>query len=402
AAYALVSYQTLWMKTHYPAEFMAAVMSADMDNTDKIVTLVDECENMKLTLLPPDVNAGVYKFAVNRQGEIVYGIGAIKGVGEGPVEAILEAREQGGPFKDLFDFCARVDLKRLNRRVIEKLIYAGALDQLGPEKTQPGRATLLASLKDAMKSAEQHHKAESLGQSDLFGLLAVEPDEVEQAFVKVIGLSDDEWLQGEKDTLGLYLTGHPINQYRKELKNYTSGRLVELQPTNRDVQSTAAGLVINARVLINKKGKRWGLITLDDKSARIDVRLFPEQFEMYQDMLQMNQILVISGQVSFDNFSGGITMTAREVCTIAQAREKRISAIKMTLNMVQIDANFIDNLKKVLEPYKFGTCPVKIQYQRPDAIAEVTLGMQWCVTPSDDLLRRLSKMAAQEIELEFN
>ncbi|WP_125720884.1 DNA polymerase III subunit alpha [Pseudoalteromonas rubra] len=402
AAYALVSYQTLWMKTHYPAEFMAAVMSADMDNTDKIVTLVDECENMKLTLLPPDVNAGVYKFAVNRQGEIVYGIGAIKGVGEGPVEAILEAREQGGPFKDLFDFCARVDLKRLNRRVIEKLIYAGALDQLGPEKTQPGRATLLASLKDAMKSAEQHHKAESLGQSDLFGLLAVEPDEVEQAFVKAVPLSDDEWLQGEKDTLGLYLTGHPINQYRKELKNYTSGRLVELQPTNRDVQSTAAGLVINARVLVNKKGKRWGLITLDDKSARIDVRLFPEQFEMYQDMLQMNQILVISGQVSFDNFSGGITMTAREVCTIAQAREKRISAIKMTLNMVQIDTNFIDNLKKVLEPYKFGTCPVKIQYQRPDAIAEVTLGMQWCVTPSDDLLRRLSKMAAQEIELEFN
>jgi DNA polymerase-3 subunit alpha len=161
AAYALVSYQTLWMKTHYPAEFMAAVMSADMDNTEKIVTLVDECENMKLTLLPPDVNAGAYKFTVNLKGEIVYGIGAIKGVGEAPVDAILEARSNGGPFKDLFDFCARVDLKRINKRVTEKLIYAGALDQLGPEKTQPARATLLASLKDAMKAADQHHKAES-------------------------------------------------------------------------------------------------------------------------------------------------------------------------------------------------------------------------------------------------
>ncbi|MFK3869897.1 DNA polymerase III subunit alpha [Pseudoalteromonas rhizosphaerae] len=402
AAYALVSYQTLWMKTHYPAEFMAAVMSADMDNTEKIVTLVDECENMKLTLLPPDVNAGAYKFTVNLKGEIVYGIGAIKGVGEAPVDAILEARSNGGPFKDLFDFCARVDLKRINKRVTEKLIYAGALDQLGPEKTQPARATLLASLKDAMKAADQHHKAESLGQTDLFGLLATEPDEVEQAFIKASPLTDNQWLDGEKETLGLYLTGHPINQYRKELKYYTSGKLVDLQPTNRDVQSTAAGLVIAARTLVNKKGNRWGLVTLDDKSARIDVRLFPEQFEMYQDMLQINNILVISGQVSFDNFSGGITMTARDICTIAQAREKRIKAIKMTLNMVQIEANFFDKLQKVLEPYKFGTCPIKVYYQRPDALAQLTLGTEWCVTPSDDLIHKLSLMAAQDVELEFN
>jgi DNA polymerase-3 subunit alpha len=401
AAYALVSYQTLWMKTHFPAEFMAAVMSADMDNTEKIVILVDECENMKLTLLPPDVNAGEYKFTVNLQGEIVYGIGAIKGVGEAPVDTILECRQKGGEFKDLFDFCARVDLKRLNKRVLEKLIYAGALDKLGPDGTQAGRATLLASVKDAMKSAEQHHKAEAIGQSDLFGLLAVEPEEVKQAFIPARPLTDNEWLEGEKDTLGLYLTGHPINQYRRELKHYTSGKLVDLQPTNRDVQSTAAGLVINARTLINKKGNRWGLITLDDKSARIDVRLFPEQFEVYQELLQINQILVISGQVSFDNFSGGITMTAREVCTIAQAREKRVRAIKMTLNMVQIDEKFFENLRKVLEPYKFGTCPIKIMYQRPDALAELTLGTEWCVTPTDDLLTRLSQMAAQEIELEF-
>ncbi|CAM4357144.1 DNA polymerase III subunit alpha [Pseudoalteromonas ostreae] len=402
AAYALVSYQTLWMKTHYPAEFMAAVMSADMDNTEKIVTLVDECENMKLTLLPPDVNAGAYKFTVNLKGEIVYGIGAIKGVGEAPVDAILEARSNGGPFNDLFDFCARVDLKRINKRVTEKLIYAGALDQLGPEKTQPARATLLASLKDAMRAADQHNKAESLGQTDLFGLLATEPDEVEQAFIKATPLTDNQWLDGEKETLGLYLTGHPINQYRKELKYYTSGKLVDLQPTNRDVQSTAAGLVIAARTLVNKKGNRWGLVTLDDKSARIDVRLFPEQFEMYQDMLQINNILVISGQVSFDNFSGGITMTARDICTIAQAREKRIKAIKMTLNMVQIEANFFDNLQKVLEPYKFGTCPIKVYYQRPDALAQLTLGTEWCVTPSDDLIHKLSLMAAQDVELEFN
>ncbi|WP_042145970.1 MULTISPECIES: DNA polymerase III subunit alpha [unclassified Pseudoalteromonas] len=410
AAYALVSYQTLWMKTHHPAEFMAAVMSADMDNTDKIVTLVDECENMDMPLLPPDVNCGLYKFTVNSQGQIVYGLGAIKGVGEGPVDTILEARSRIGQFKDLFDFCANIDQKRLNKRVIEKLIMAGALDSLGPKlpeskdksAIQGARATLIASLPDAIKSATQHNKAQALGQDDLFGLLATEPEDVAQAFVHVPRFSDNEWLEGEKETLGLYLTGHPINQYRKELKHYISGRLVDLQPTERDVMTTTAGLVISTRVLINKKGKRWGLITLDDKSARMDVRFFPEQFETYEELLQNNNILVISGQVSFDNFSGGLTMTAREVCKIEQVREKRIRNIKMKVKMQDIDGKFFDKLQNVLEPYKYGTCPIIIEYERPDIISELSLGTQWCVTPSDDLLHKLGQLAAQDIDLEFN
>ncbi|MGS0729797.1 helix-hairpin-helix domain-containing protein, partial [Shewanella sp. 0m-11] len=146
AAYALVSYQTLWLKTHYPQQFMAAVMSADMDNTDKIVTLVDECERMGLPLIPPDVNKGLFRFTVDDDLNIVYGIGAVKGVGEGPVDSILAARKNG-PFKDLFDFCARIDLKKLNRRVIEKLICAGALDNLGPH-----RAAMMATLPEAIRA----------------------------------------------------------------------------------------------------------------------------------------------------------------------------------------------------------------------------------------------------------
>ena len=229
AAYALVSYQTLWMKAHYPAEFMAAVMSADMDNTDKIVTLVDECENMKLKLIPPDVNSGLYKFNVNEQGHIVYGIGAIKGVGEGPIEAIIEARNAGGAFYDLFDFCARVDLKRLNRRVIEKLILSGAMDKLGPH-----RASLMATLEEAMKAAEQHAKAQAVGQNDLFGLLAPEPENSAKAFKQVPIWPDEVWLEGERETLGLYLTGHPINRYLAEIHHYASARLVDFTPTRRD------------------------------------------------------------------------------------------------------------------------------------------------------------------------
>ncbi len=395
AAYALVSYQTLWMKAHFPSEFMAAVMSADMDNTDKIVTLVDECERMKLTLEPPDVNTGQYQFTVNESQAIVYGIGAIKGVGEGPVETILEARNTGGKFKDLFDFCVRINLKKINRRVIEKLILSGALDKLGPH-----RAALMATLPDALKAADQHAKAESLGQGDLFGLIANDEPDVANSFKDVPHWPEKEWLNGEKETLGLYLTGHPINSYRKELKNYCSARIVDLQPTGRDSAANAAGLVLSVRVLINKRGKKWAIVTLDDKSGRIDVRLFPEQFEKYQDLLQNDKILLVNGQVSFDDFSGGLTMTGRDLMDIESAREKYIKNIQVTVSRSQVTNQFLDRFEEILEPHKNGTCPVEILYRRPESTSRLTLGTEWRVSPADLLIHELGQLV-EDVELNF-
>jgi DNA polymerase-3 subunit alpha len=395
AAYALVSYQTLWMKAHYPAEFMAAVMSADMDNTDKIVTLVDECERMKLKLIPPDVNAGVHKFTVNEQGHIVYGIGAIKGVGEGPIEAIIEARRQHGSFSDLFDFCAKVDLKKLNRRVIEKLILSGAMDRLGPH-----RAALSATLEEAMKAAEQHAKAQAVGQDDLFGLLSPEPEHAAAAFKQVEPWADEVWLEGERETLGLYLTGHPINRYLQEIPRYVSCRLVELQPTKKDQSVTVAGLVVSVRVMINKKGRRWAIVTLDDKSARLDVRFFPDMLENFEQQLQKDRILVITGQVSFDDFNGGLTMTGRDVSEITQVREKSLRSLNITVQSAQIDHNYLQRLQQVLGEFKAGTVPVKLRYQRQEGEVMLQLGTQWWVTPADALLHQLKQLAT--IELEFN
>src|SRR5690554_7076089 len=279
AAYALVSYQTLWMKTHYPAEFMAAVMSADMDNTDKIVTLVDECERMGLKILPPDVNRGYYKFSVDDAQQIIYGIGAIKGVGEGPIESIIQARDAGGAFTDLFDFCRRIDLKKLNKRVMERLIKAGALDALGPS-----RAILMASLEKAMKQADQAAKDAAMGQTDLFGVMTAEPTAIEAEFIQVAPWPEPVWLDYERETLGLYLTGHPINRYRKELKRYSSGRLVDLNETGRGQYVSAAGLILDVRPMVNKKGQRWAIVTLDDKSTRMDVRLYNQEYEKYEDL----------------------------------------------------------------------------------------------------------------------
>ncbi|MDN3698837.1 DNA polymerase III subunit alpha [Vibrio cortegadensis] len=398
AAYALVSYQTLWLKTHYPAEFMAAVMTADMDNTEKVIGLVDECLRMKLTLLPPDINSGLYRFNVDENGAIVYGIGAIKGVGEGPIEVIIAAREKGGHFKDLFDFCARIDLKKVNKRVIEKLIYSGALDRLGPH-----RAAMMASLNDAVKAASQHHQAEAFGQADMFGVLTDAPEEVEQKYTQVPKWPEKVWLEGERETLGLYLTGHPINAYIKELAKYTSCRLTDATPTRRDQSVTIAGLVIAARVMTTKRGTRIGLMTIDDRSGRMEVMLFSDALERYAELLEKDKILVISGQVSFDDFNGGLKMSAREVMDLGEAREKYARGLSISIEQSQVDEKFFERFSQILEPHRAGTVPVNVYYQRSDARARLSLGTEWRVTPSDTLLDELKLLLGNgQVELEFN
>ncbi|EJL6740363.1 DNA polymerase III subunit alpha [Vibrio cholerae] len=398
AAYALVSYQTLWLKTHYPAEFMAAVMTADMDNTEKVVGLVDECKNMGLTVLPPDINSGLYRFNVDDNGAIVYGIGAIKGVGEGPIEAILEARNKGRYFKDLFDFCARIDLKKVNKRVIEKLILAGALDRLGPH-----RAAMMASVDDAVRAASQHHQAEAFGQADMFGVLTDAPEEVEQKYTQVPEWPEKVRLEGERETLGLYLTGHPVDEYLKELTKYTSCRLNEAAPTRRDQSLTVAGLVIAARVMTTKRGTRIGLMTLDDRSGRMEVMLYSEALDRYAEWLEKDKILVVSGQVSFDDFNGGLKMSAREVMDLGSAREKFARGLSISILQSQIDQQFFERFSHILEPHRAGTVPVNVYYQRPDARARLTLGTEWRVTPSDTLLDELKQLLGHDqVELEFN
>ncbi|MFG0906825.1 DNA polymerase III subunit alpha [Photobacterium damselae] len=398
AAYALVSYQTLWLKAHYPAEFMAAVMTADMDNTDKIIGLVDECHRMKLKLLPPDVNKGLYRFNVDDQGAIVYGIGAVKGVGEGPIENIIAAREAGGHFKDLFDFCARIDTKKVNKRVLERLIKSGAMDRLGPN-----RASMMASLDDAIRAASQHHQAEAFGQTDMFGVLTEAPEEVEHKYANIPEWPDKVWLEGERETLGLYLTGHPINSYLSELKHYTTWRLKDAQPTRRDGAATVAGLVIAARVMTTKRGTRIGLLTLDDRSGRMEVMLFSEALERYLDLIETDRIVVVTGQVSFDDYNGGLRMSAREVLDISDAREKHLRGLAISVTEQQIDDKFFARFSEILEPHKAGTVPVNVYYQRSNARAKLTLGTEWRITPADQLISDLKILLGEkQVELEFN
>ncbi|MGJ3354292.1 DNA polymerase III subunit alpha [Providencia sp. Je.9.19] len=399
AAYALVSYQTLWLKAHYPAEFMAAVMTADMDNTEKVVGLVDECWRMGLKVLPPDINSGLYHFHVNDEGEIVYGIGAIKGVGEGPIEAIVEARQEGGIFKEIFDLCARVDIKKINRRMMEKLIMAGAFDHLGPH-----RAALMSSLEDALKAADQHAKAEAIGQADMFGVLADAPEQVESSYASVPKWPEQVVLEGERETLGLYLTGHPITRYLSEIERYTNGlRLKDVNPTPRGQMTTVVGLVLSAKVITTKRGNRIGICTLDDRSGRLDIMLFSDALDKYQHMLEKDNILIVTGQVSFDDFNGGNKMTVRELMDLGEAREKYARGLAISLSDKQINDQLLNRLRSTLEPHRSGTIPVHLYYQKDDARAKLKFGVVWRVTPVDPLLNALRTLLGNEqVELEFD
>ncbi|MGD8783978.1 MAG: DNA polymerase III subunit alpha [Thioalkalispiraceae bacterium] len=393
AAYALVSYQTAWLKAHYPAAFMAAVLSADMDNTDKVVSLIDECRDMGLSVEPPNINACEHQFTVKNNETVVYGLGAIKGVGESAIENMIEERLQNGPFSDLFNFCQRIDSRKVNRRTLEALIMAGALDVF-----EKSRSTLIATLPAAMQIAEQHARDRDLGQSDLFGMV----DKVETgpgSYHEMPDWDDEQRLACEKQTLGLYLTGHPIERYEPELKQFTSSRIVDLKPTSNQ-SVIVAGLIIAIRTMNTRRGDKMAFITIDDRSGRIELAVFSEAYLRYQDMLSKDKLIVVEGEVSVDDYSGGYKMSARAMYDIEQARAHFAKRLKVHVNQKRASNGFIPALQHVLQPFCQGGCQVVIDYQSDAGRVDLPLGREWRVHPSDELLHRLRELAGeQDVEI---
>ncbi len=408
AAYALISYQTAWLKTHYPAAFMAAVMSADMDNTDKIVHLIAECRDMKLKVVPPDINQSDYHFTVLSDSTVVYGLGAIKGVGQGAIEGMLAERGENGEFRDLFDLCQRVDLRKVNRRVLVALIHAGALDSVGET-----RASQHANLAQALKLAEQHARNLDTGQTDLFGEADAAPPLPTN--IQVLPEWDEEQrLQGEMDALGLYLTGHPVTRYEQELENIISCKLAALPSfcaTAAPVENTGrkgwrngaderpvtiAGLVMSMRIIKTQRGGKLAFLVLDDRTARIDVRVFPDVYEKYQAMIGKNKILVIQGGLGADDYTGGQQVTAQSILDINQARATYARRLVVGVESKQAGNGFVSDLAEVLQPFREGHCHVCIDYHGNVAEARVSLGEAWTVHPTDELLHRLQQLTGKD------
>jgi DNA polymerase-3 subunit alpha len=417
AAYALLSYQTAWLKTHYPAEFMAAVLSADMDNTDKVVVLIEDCHLQKVKVLPPDINQSIYQFCVPDEKSVLYGLGALKGVGEAALEGIIGERDSNGKFVDLYDFCRRSDTRKVNRRVMEALIKAGAMDSLGPN-----RASLIASLSNAVQLAEQNQKNASVGQDDMFGS-SEEPDaHASVHIVEVEDWDDETRLANEKETLGLYLTGHPISRYEQELRRFTECRfskVPDLVPEGdknggyggyrkKDrKQYCLAGLLIGMRVRKTKTGSKIVTGVLDDRTARIEVVLYEDVFERYSNLLVKDKVCVVVGSVSYDDFNAAYSINANTIYTMTQAREKFARGLQIKLDRSKAngswsDVNITQQLTEVLQTYREGHCPVNIEYNSGSDISQFVLGDEWNVVPSDELLTRLDKLfGSDHIEIMY-
>lgn len=387
AAYALLSYQTAWLKHHYPAPFMAAVLSADMQNTDKVVILIEDCRQMELPIVLPDVNVSEFKFTVDLQNRVVYGLGAIKGLGEGPVAAIIEARQEGGAFKDLFDFCARVDLKRVNKRALEALVRSGAMDSLGAH-----RAALMACQDEAVKVAEQHVKNQNAGMMDMFGDMpgseTAQSEDVYADYARIKPWTDKVRLQAEKETLGLYLQGHPIDEYEAELRNIAKDPLVSLQASKNDQK--IAGLIVGLRTMKSRRGDTIAFVTLDDRTSRIEVSVFGETYEKHRNILMKDTVLVVEGEVSNDDYSGALKVRAKSLYDIATART--VFAQELLIDVDATNSALIrQQLTALLTPYRSGGCPCVLNYTGESAQARVRLGKDWQVIPSDDLLLSLQE-----------
>lgn len=403
AAYALVAYQTAWLKTHYPAQFMAATMSSDMDKTDKVVTFIDECRAMNLQLLPPDVNRGKFHFSVGQDGAIIYGLGAIKGLGEGPVESIITAREQGDAFTDIFDFCERVDGRKVNKRALEALIRSGALDQIGPAgDIGYSRAVMLACMDEAIKAAEQQANNISSGMTDLFAGTTAEVSGGDHylSYSDTTALTTKQRLSGEKDTLGLFLTGHPIDEYQAELREMLPNRIVDLRPGKEKV--AVYGMIVAMRVMKNKRGENFAFLTLDDKSGRIEISVWAEKFNAYRELLVKDALLVIQGEVSEDDFTGGLKLVSESIQSIYEARCSQLKQLKISLAKSQVNGECMAYLHAALDQYKGGFCPVIVEYRMPGAAGQFVLGEQWKIHPRDEFIHRIREQFGKNtVELTY-
>ena len=396
AAYALVSYQTAWLKAHFKEAFMAAVLSSDMDNTDKVVLFYEEALSFNITILKPNLNTGFYKFVCDNQNQIIYGLGAIKGLGYAAIENIVNERNANGRFIDLFDFCKRVDLRRVNKRALEALIKSGAADELGKSRSE-----LFHNIDNAIKNAEQSAKNQSSGQVDLFGF--EELTAVDNKWLAGSAWTSSYLLQAERDTLGIFMSGHPLDEYKQEIKQLSITKIRSLKiGTNNAV---IAGVIVGLRKIKTKSNDRLIIFTLDDKSSRIDIVLYSNEAERYQELLAKDKVIVVVGKVSEDRFTGGIRLQANHIMDMVEAKIAKTNTIRITLSDLMLQKNnILENIAQVLSEFAPGNCNVLLEYTTAEGRGVIVPDNKtWRVTLTQRLLDRLYLLIPEDsVTLHFH
>lgn len=374
AAYALVAYQTAWLKAHYPAAFMAAVLSSDMDNTDKVVIFLRECANINIRILPPSIHRSHYHFTVIDETTIIYGLGAIKGVGELAAQCIIDEREMHGPYEGLFSLCQRVDMRRVNRRVLEALIKSGAVDDWGVE-----RATLQASIDKAIQVGSKFLQNKMSGQADLFAIL--DESVVIEDYISCRPWESKKRLEGEKDTLGLYLTGHPASIYQKEFSAFVQP-LAMLNP-DKNRKAILCGLINSIRHVLTKRGKKLTILNLEDNTSSQDVVVFSEVYSIHQSLVIQGEILFVEGELARDDYNQGAKVTATALYGLSDARSRFAKCLTLTLTPEH--HSLLPGIQTILKAHQ-GECVVQICYTNASAKGKIHLSQDWHVNPSDALL----------------
>jgi len=416
AAYALVSYQTGWLKAHYPSEFMAAVLSCEIDHTETVVMMLDECRRMGLQVLPPDINRSRFKFTVGDGGRILYGLGALRGAGEAALEGILAERDAKGPFRDLFDFCRRIDTRKANKRVLEALIFAGACDDFGLN-----RPSLLATLPKALQLAERAASDASAGIGDLFGLGPAAEADGDITAVLEADWNGPEKLAHEKDTLGFYLSGHPIESYRAVIEAVGSGTLKSLisqQTAPSGFDSGGDGddedgppapprrrprrvpVMVGAWLadVRNVGGDRPGkLLTLDDRSAQVVCWIDSDAWMRFQNVLKKDTLIFATGDLGLSQREGREAewrLYAREFHDLNGAVRDRVERIILDWPGAGLA---VDRLRACLEPVRAAEgAKTIVQYANGVAKGTLELGPTWQIRPDWETLEKVRRLLGEQ------
>ena len=407
-AYALLAYQTAWLKTHYPAYFMAAVLSAEMNQTDKIMELVAECRDMGLTVLSPDINRGGYRFGVDDRGRIVYGLGAIRNLGQGQIERIAGAREEGG-FRSLPDLCRRVGGQLDNKNVIEILIDSGACDALAEGEALAARAKLRHCLPEVIKAAEQHLEDQAFGIANLFADAEAEPEagDALPPSAAEVRVDTRAALEAERECLGYYLTAHPMDEYWPELEQFAPKRLGDAKASRANQQF--AGMLADIRVRKRDRGD-MAIMVLDDGASRLEAVMYDPEFGQVRDRLKKHGVYIFEGKVSKDDFSGGVRLQARKAMTLAEARARHARSLFLILADGALPGDFSRQLADLLGPYRSNgenghgeaRCKVLVDYRRGDLRGCIMLGPDWAVAPEEELVRSLrAEFGLERVKLQY-
>jgi DNA polymerase-3 subunit alpha len=386
AAYALVAYHTAYLKAHYPVEFMAALLTEDMENTDKVIKNIAEVRAMGIEVLPPDINASIRSFTVH-ENAMRFGLGAVKGVGTAALDSIIHIREQDGPYESLNDFCERVDLSKVNKKVVDALIKCGAFDSLGGK-----RAQYMEALEHAMEVGQQVQREKQQGQESLFGM----EEMVSRSGSSYGELPDvEEWndklrLNNEKEALGFYITGHPLSRYSEDIKRFATCELAGLIERSDKEEVRVCGIVSGKKELVTKKGDRMAFVTLEDLTGSLEVVVFPEAFQAAMDYLGGDEPLMVYG--TLDAGEDSCKVLANEILLLHDVKERQTSKIHIRLTTPGLTDDQLQTLKHTLMRYS-GSCAVILHMVVPNrSETRVRVAKEFSVAASDAFVAAVEKL----------